>query len=68
MKLFEPLFFFPDKRADRVKKHMSDIVVEVSKKPIPSHSRALVFEICANDENGEDVEVKKLLGSIYGGN
>jgi len=36
---------------------MSDVVKEVSKRQIPSHVKALVFELCCNDENGEDVEV-----------
>jgi len=36
---------------------MSDVVKEVSKKQIPSYVKALVFELCCNDENGEDVEV-----------
>ena len=36
---------------------MSDILVEVTKKPIPEHVKNLVFEICCEDENEEDVEV-----------
>ena len=36
---------------------MSDVVKDVSKKQIPPHVRALVFELCCNDEDGEDVEV-----------
>jgi ubiquitin-activating enzyme E1 len=36
---------------------MSRVVETVSKKPIPSHVHALVFELCCNDEDGEDVEV-----------
>ena len=36
---------------------MSKVVETVSKKKIPSHVRSLVFEICCDDENGEDVEV-----------
>ena len=36
---------------------MSQLVATVSKKPIPSHVRALVFEICCNDSEGADVEV-----------
>jgi len=36
---------------------MSDVVKEVSRKQIPSHVKALVFELCCNDESGEDVEV-----------
>lgn len=36
---------------------MSEVVRDVSKKRIPSYVRALVLELCANDEDGEDVEV-----------
>ena len=36
---------------------LSKVVETVSKKPIPSHVRALVFEICCNDDKDEDVEV-----------
>ena len=36
---------------------MSQLVTTVSKKSIPPHVRALVFEICCNDSEGSDVEV-----------
>lgn len=36
---------------------MSQVVESVSKKKIPSHVKSLVFEICCNDMNDEDVEV-----------
>ena len=36
---------------------MSAVVTSVSKKKIPSHVKALVFELCCNDNEGEDVEV-----------
>ena len=36
---------------------MSEVVKRVSKKKIPSHVKALVLEICCNDDTGEDVEV-----------
>ena len=36
---------------------MSDVVQDVSKKKIPNHVKSLVFELCCNDEDGEDVEV-----------
>ena len=36
---------------------MSEVVKKVSKKKIPAHVRALVFELCCNDKDGEDVEV-----------
>ena len=36
---------------------MSQVVASVSGKPIADHVRTLVFEICCNDEDGEDIEV-----------
>ena len=36
---------------------MSQVVETVSKKKIPNHVRSLVFEICCDDEKGQDVEV-----------
>jgi hypothetical protein len=36
---------------------MSKLVETVSKKPIPPHVKAVIVEICANDTEGEDVEV-----------
>jgi ubiquitin-activating enzyme E1 len=32
-------------------------VETVSKKPIPEHQKNLIFEITADDQTGEDVEV-----------
>lgn len=36
---------------------MTEVVKRVSKRRIEPHIRALVFELCCNDANGEDVEV-----------
>ncbi len=52
-------FFQPKaKRDERAAMTMSQVVEAVSKKPIPDHVKALVFEICCNDDTGEDVEVR----------
>ncbi|KAJ1929637.1 E1 ubiquitin-activating protein [Tieghemiomyces parasiticus] len=51
-------FFMPKKKLDERKAmKMSQLVETVSKKPIPSHVKAIVLEICANDRDDEDVEV-----------
>merc|ERR1719460_1831906 len=51
-------FFMPAaRREERMKMTMSQVVETVSKKKIPSHVRSLFFEICCDDENGQDVEV-----------
>lgn len=36
---------------------MTEIVSRVSKRKLGRHVRALVLELCCNDETGEDVEV-----------
>ena len=36
---------------------MTEIVTKVSKKKLGKHVKALVFELCCNDETDDDVEV-----------
>ena len=50
-------FMPPGRKEERMKMKMSQVVETVSKKAIPAHVRSLVFEICCDDENGQDVEV-----------
>lgn len=50
-------FLPPAKAAERMNMGMSELVEKVSKKTIEPHVKALVFELCCNDVNGEDVEV-----------
>ncbi|KAG0169689.1 SPS-sensor component ptr3 [Apophysomyces sp. BC1034] len=51
-------FFMPKKKAEeRLSMRLSKLVETVSKKPIPPHVKALIFEVCTNDSEGEDVEV-----------
>ncbi|EUB59741.1 Ubiquitin-like modifier-activating enzyme [Echinococcus granulosus] len=50
-------FMPPNKRNERLKMQMLNLVESVSKKRIPAHVNALVFELCATDLDGEDVEV-----------
>lgn len=51
-------FFQPKaKLLERMTMSMTEVVRRVSKRQIAPHERALVFEICCNDEEGEDVEV-----------
>ncbi|XP_006004027.1 ubiquitin-like modifier-activating enzyme 1 [Latimeria chalumnae] len=51
-------FFMPAaKLKERLDQPMTEIVTKVSKKKIGKHVKALVFELCCNDESDEDVEV-----------
>jgi len=50
-------FMQPSKRKERLEQPMSEVVRRVSKKRLEPHVRALVLELCCNDETGEDVEV-----------
>jgi ubiquitin-activating enzyme E1 len=50
--------FTPKKKAqERLPMKFSELVANVSKKPIPPHVKHLVVEVMAGDEEGEDVEV-----------
>lgn len=50
--------FFPKaKLSDRLPLKLSQLVESVSKKQIPEHQKEVIFEIVAEDEEDEDVEV-----------
>jgi len=36
---------------------LSQLVETISKKPIPEHQKNVIFEITAEDQTGEDVEI-----------
>ncbi|KAK1134014.1 E1 ubiquitin-activating protein [Melipona bicolor] len=50
-------FMAKPKCQERMGLLMSEVVKKVSKKKLESHVRALVFELCCNDTDGNDVEV-----------
>lgn len=50
-------FMAPNKLQERLNLPMSEVVRKVSKKRLEPHVHALVFELCCNDRDGEDVEV-----------
>lgn len=50
-------FFPPSKLKERYDLKLSQLVETISKKPIPSHQKEVIFEIVAEDLAEEDVEV-----------
>ncbi|XP_041129070.1 ubiquitin-like modifier-activating enzyme 1 [Polyodon spathula] len=50
-------FMPPAKLKERLSQPMTEIVTKVSKKKLGKHVKALVFELCCNDDTDEDVEV-----------
>jgi len=50
-------FMAAAKRTERMAMPVSQVVKTVSKKEIDPWVKALVFELCCNDTEGEDVEV-----------
>ena len=51
-------FIPPKKQAERAGMKMSELVENVSKKPIPAHVKNLLVEIMVANEEDEDVEVR----------
>lgn len=57
--------FFPQKKlAERYALSLSALVETVSKKSIPSHAKNFILEICADDLEGEDVEVPFITATL----
>ncbi|MCJ1477720.1 hypothetical protein MMC13_006393 [Lambiella insularis] len=50
-------FYAPKKNADRMGLKLDQLVETISKKPIPSHQKNVIFEVTCEDQTGEDVEV-----------
>uniref|UniRef100_A0A1B6D3R9 E1 ubiquitin-activating enzyme n=1 Tax=Clastoptera arizonana TaxID=38151 RepID=A0A1B6D3R9_9HEMI len=50
-------FMTPAKLTERLNLPLSEVVRKVSKKKLESYVKALVFELCCNDNDGNDVEV-----------
>ena len=36
---------------------LSELVETISRKPIPDHQKNVIFEVTAEDQTGEDVEI-----------
>jgi ubiquitin-activating enzyme E1 len=55
-------FFMPQKKLqERKAMTISQIMEQISKKPLPEHTKFLTLEMCVNDRNDEDVEVPSVV-------
>lgn len=50
-------FFPPKKLKDRMPLKISELVKLVTKTSVPAYAHTMILEICADDKDGEDVEV-----------
>ncbi|KAL5337729.1 hypothetical protein BJX70DRAFT_368601 [Aspergillus crustosus] len=50
-------FYGPSKVKDRLPMKLSKLVEHISKKPIPEHQKNVIFEVTAEDQTEEDVEI-----------
>ena len=41
----------------RSARRLSDLVATVSRKPVPAHQKNVIFEIVAEDQTNQDVEI-----------
>jgi ubiquitin-activating enzyme E1 len=58
-------FFAQSKLKERYSMKLSELVATISKKPIPEHQKNVIFEICADDASGEDVEVPYIMMKMH---
>lgn len=50
--------FYPaSKNKDRLPQKLSELVKSISKVPVPDHQKYVIFEVCVEDKDGEDVEL-----------
>ena len=49
---------------ERLPMKFSKLVEFVSKKPLPAHTKHLIVEVMVCDEEGEDVEVRRITVSL----
>ena len=54
-------FYPPNKLKDRLDLQMSKLVETISKKPLPGHQQNIIFEVTAEDQTEEDVEVPYIM-------
>ncbi|KAF1992954.1 ubiquitin-activating enzyme E1 [Amniculicola lignicola CBS 123094] len=57
-------FYPPAKLKDRMGLSMSKLVETISKKPIPGHQKNVIFEVTAEDQTDEDVEIPYVMVTL----
>ena len=57
-------FYAKSKNAERLPMKLSELVAAVSKTPVPAHQKNVIFEICVEDQTGEDVEVPYIMAKM----
>ncbi|KAK3202977.1 hypothetical protein GRF29_154g1398700 [Pseudopithomyces chartarum] len=57
-------FYPPAKLKDRMGLKMSKLVEFISKKPVPEHQRNVIFEVTAEDQTEEDVEIPYVMVKV----
>ncbi|KAI9780248.1 MAG: E1 ubiquitin-activating protein [Geoglossum umbratile] len=50
-------FYPPNKLKERYPLKLSDLVATVSRRPVPAHQKNVIFEIVAEDQTNQDVEI-----------
>ena len=60
-------FFAPAKMKGRPEMKLSELVTQISRKPIPAHQKEVIFEVVTEDVDGEDVEVPYIKVKVSGG-
>lgn len=58
-------FFPPAKTKDRLPMKFSQLIETVGRKSLPAGCKHAVVEICAEDENGEDIETLPYVGVFF---
>lgn len=51
-------------QADSHSNRMSELAATVSRKPIPEHQKTIIFEITAEDQTEEDVEIPYVMVTL----
>ncbi|PYH90261.1 ubiquitin-activating enzyme E1 [Aspergillus ellipticus CBS 707.79] len=58
-------FYGPSKVKDRLPMKMSKLVEHISKKPVPEHQKNIIFEVTAEDQTEEDVEIPYVMSFMF---